>query len=350
MSESRADAFVPPHSKPSGRLDVKTVAFSRCFHAHKDADLTPAPYSALRFTTLDEGPRHGKLSRALSGQGCPPGLANELCSLAETIEISAWRDIAAAVPPDLRRITRFEAIDIGDTLVLRASRLGNLLFNRAIGLGLAGTIDDAQILKVLSAFRGAGIDNFWVHVSPAAQSAGLAARLHTHGLDAHRRSWTKFARGPEAPPAAHCELSLRAASRMDMEPTAEILAPAFDMPAAGGRILAAVIGRPNWHVYVVRDGKRLVAVGGLYLERPLAYLVFAATDPTYRRRGAQAALMQKRIETACARGCTLITTETGTPLHADEPNPSFQNMLRFGFHPTATRENYGLPGTQWNRR
>ena len=289
-------------------------------------------------------------SRARSpGPAAAQNSENDICSLAEAIEISAWRDIAAAVPSDLRRITRFEALEVGDTLVLRASRLGNRLFNRAIGLGLAGAIDDAQILKVLSAFRGAGIDDFWVHASPAAQSAGLAARLDTHGLAAYRRSWTKFARGPEAPPAAHCELALRAANRMDMEPAAEILAPALDMPAAGGRILAAVIGRTNWHVYVVRDGKQLVAVGALYVDAPLACLVFAATDPAYRRRGAQGALMQRRIETACARGCTLITTETGTPLDADEPNPSYQNMLRFGFRPIATRENYGPPGTQWNR-
>jgi GNAT superfamily N-acetyltransferase len=102
-------------------------------------------------------------------------------------------------------------------------------------------------------------------------------------------------------------------------------------------------------VYVVRYGKQAVAVGSMFVDGPLAYLAFAATSPAFRRRGAQGALMHKRIDIALALGCTLIATETGTPLHAAEPNPSYQNMLRFGFAPAGIRENYGPPGTQWNR-
>ncbi|HUF19869.1 MAG TPA: hypothetical protein VMP00_03855 [Burkholderiales bacterium] len=192
----------------------------------------------------------------------PPDETISACKLAETIEISAWRDIAAAITPDLRRNTRFEAIDIGGTLVLRAPRLGNLLFNRAIGLGLTGITDDAHVLEVLAAFRRASIEGFWVHVSPAAQRGNLGARLQAHGLSAYRRSWTKFTRGTQTSPATHCDLAIRKAVHADAGPAAAILAPAFDMPAAGGRLLAAVIGRPRWHVYVVRHGKQAVAVGG----------------------------------------------------------------------------------------
>jgi GNAT superfamily N-acetyltransferase len=275
--------------------------------------------------------------------------ATSACKLAEAIEISAWRDIAAAVTPDLRRNTRFEAIDISGTLVLRAPRLGNLLFNRAIGLGLSGMTDDAHVLEVLAAFRRASIEGFWVHASPAVRHENLATRLQAHGLSAYRRSWTKFTRGTQVSPATHCGLAIRKAVHADAGPAAAILAPAFDMPTAGGRLLAAVIGRPRWHVYVVRHGIQMVAVGGMFVEGPLAYLAFAATSPAFRRRGAQGALMQKRIDTALALGCTLIATETGTPLHAAEPNPSYQNMLRFGFVPVGIRENYGPPGTQWNR-
>lgn len=271
------------------------------------------------------------------------------CKLAETIEILAWRDIAAAVTPDLRRNTRFEAIDISGTLVLRAPRLGNLLFNRAIGLGLTGIMDDAQVLEVLAAFRRTSIDGFWLQVSPAAQCADLGARLQAHGLSAYRRSWTKFTRGTQASSGTNCKLAIRKAVHADAGPAAAILAPAFDMPAAGGRLLAAVIGRPRWHVYVVRHREQAVAVGGMFVDGPLAYLAFAATSPAFRRRGAQGALMQKRIDKALALGCSLIATETGTPLHAAEPNPSYQNMLRFGFVPAGIRENYGPPGAQWNR-
>jgi AICAR transformylase/IMP cyclohydrolase PurH len=49
------------------------------------------------------------------------GAMREECRLAETVEISVWRDLAAAAPPDLRRDTRVEAIDVGGVLALRAA-------------------------------------------------------------------------------------------------------------------------------------------------------------------------------------------------------------------------------------
>lgn len=277
------------------------------------------------------------------------GAMRDECRLAEIVEIAAWRDLAAAAPPALRHDTRFEAVDAGGVLVLRAARLGSVLFNRAIGLGLTSPADDRQIEALLGAYRDAGIDNFWIHVSPAAHTDDLTSRMRAHGLTAFRRSWTKFTRGPGFVPAAHCELRCRSATRADAEAVAGILATAFDMPVAAGRLLAAVIGRPRWQVNVMHDAGKPVSAGALYIDGPLAYLAFAATLPAYRRRGAQGVLMRRRIASAISRGCTLITTETGTPLHAAEGNPSYQNMLRFGFRPAGVRENYGPPGSQWHR-
>jgi len=61
------------------------------------------------------------------------------------------------------------------------------------------------------------------------------------------------------------------------------------------------------------------------------------------RGGAQA-----RIEAAVAAGCDYIATETGFPLTADEPSPSYHNMLWAGFRPLSIRDNYAPKGTRWD--
>ena len=64
-----------------------------------------------------------------------------------------------------------------------------------------------------------------------------------------------------------------------------------------------------------------------------------ATRPSHRRRGAQGALLARRIRDAADLGCRWLVTETGEDL-PERPNPSFRNMLRTGFELAYQRANY----------
>ena len=68
-------------------------------------------------------------------------------------------------------------------------------------------------------------------------------------------------------------------------------------------------------------------------------LLGAATLPPERGRGAQGALMARRMRDAAEMGCKWVITETGeeTP---DLPNPSYRNMVRLGFKLAYFRQNY----------
>jgi hypothetical protein len=77
----------------------------------------------------------------------------------------------------------------------------------------------------------------------------------------------------------------------------------------------------------------------LFIDGRVAWLGMGATLASRRQRGAQGVLMTRRIADAIAAGCELIVTETGAPL-ADEPNPSYGNMLRCGFRPLYDRPNW----------
>ena len=111
--------------------------------------------------------------------------------------------------------------------------------------------------------------------------------------------------------------------------------------------MAQLIGRRNWHIYLAVANGVPVAAAGFFVEADVGYLAFCATRPEFRRHGAHRLLIQPRIDAAVDVGCRWLATETGFPLTADEPNPSYENMLWAGFRPVAIRDNYSPPGTAW---
>ena len=82
-----------------------------------------------------------------------------------------------------------------------------------------------------------------------------------------------------------------------------------------------------------------MAGGALFVKGDVGWLGIASTLPAYRPRGAQGALMARRIRDGADLGCRWLVTETGedTPHH---PNPSYHNMLRTGFSLAYRRPNY----------
>jgi len=75
------------------------------------------------------------------------------------------------------------------------------------------------------------------------------------------------------------------------------------------------------------------------IEEGIAWLGFGATTEGYRRRGGQSAMFARRLQDARDAGCRLAITETGEE-SADDPNPSYHNMLRAGFQLAYARRNW----------
>ena len=86
------------------------------------------------------------------------------------------------------------------------------------------------------------------------------------------------------------------------------------------------VGREGFHHYMAFDSGQPVAVAALVRFEDIGYLTFAGTVESFRRRGAQSALIAHRLAQARALGCTQIVSQTLTML-AD----SFANLQRAGF-------------------
>ena len=87
------------------------------------------------------------------------------------------------------------------------------------------------------------------------------------------------------------------------------------------------------------DGTTPVATAAMFIEGPHCWIDFAATLSTARGRGAQSALVARRIADCARSGCTLMIVETAEPAET-HPAPSFRNMCRFGFEVAYVRPNY----------
>jgi len=269
--------------------------------------------------------------------------AAELQWTVDEIEATAWRDVYAAAPPSVIAVTGMTAERVGAVTLLAAPRLPSSLFNRAIGFGNGAPATDALLDEVLVRFTAAGVIAPWIHVSPAARPVAIAHWLTVRGFaPARRRAWAKVARGREPPPVIETTLAIRELERAEAPALARTLCEAFGLPPPLCPMIEVMVGRSGWRAYGAFDGDALVAGGLLRCDGRHAWLGFGGTLPGHRGRGAQGALMVRRIADAIAQGASTIATETGEPLDG-EKNPSLDNMRRCGFQHAGSRTNWCLP-------
>ena len=103
--------------------------------------------------------------------------------------------------------------------------------------------------------------------------------------------------------------------------------------------VARLVGRTHWRLVGAFEGDALVACAALYLAGEAAWLGLAATRPTHRRRGAQTALIARRIAIAHAAGVRTLAAET-TEDTREKLNPSTHNLRRLGFRDHYLRPNW----------
>ena len=66
------------------------------------------------------------------------------------------------------------------------------------------------------------------------------------------------------------------------------------------------LDKEGWSLYVTRVDGRPAAAATLYVHNRVGYLADATTDPSFRKRGLQSALIRRRIRDASAAGADLV--------------------------------------------
>ena len=215
-------------------------------------------------------------------------------------------------------------------------------WNRTIGLGVTEPFTPAVLDEVCDFVRAHGGSLTLFQVSPHADPPGWEDLLFGAGVTPGS-TWVKFVGDTGDRPDVPTDLRVDVLGPEDGEAYAHVMCAGFGMPLDSP--LPAWFARvPEWReagftTYGAWDGAELVAAATLLTFDGIGSLCGAATLPTHRGRGAQGALMVRRIRDAAAAGCTTVVTETGaeTP---EEPNPSLHNMRRMGLTELYERRNW----------
>lgn len=256
--------------------------------------------------------------------------------LADRIEAEAFEAMYRAAPPAVvDAIGLSSRRSAGGSLFL-ASHLPVGTFNRVVGLGGAQDPSDEDLEQVIDEARRARATTLWVQ---AVEGTALAALLERRGTAlAPRRSWAKMLHAGD-PPRIESAFRIDSLGRHQAPELARVLVAAHGLPPSVAPWIEALSGHPGFRAYAAYEGDRIVAGGMLHLGEHGAWLGLGGTLPSARGRGAQAALMARRIADARAAGNDAIATETGEPI-GDERNPSYDNMRRCGFRQVASRLNF----------
>lgn len=261
----------------------------------------------------------------------------QLAAAVENTEAAAYADMFRAAPAALGL-----ELEVAATYtVLQAPKFDVLILNRVLGLGIASPTSEAEIRALVERFRAAGSRNFGIQLSPEAQPSRAMDWLTASGLYI-RDAWTKVYRTATPPAAIATDLRIERTSSSQADLFGALACQGFGMPAILTPLMATTVGRRGWHHYIAWSADQPAAVGAMFVQGEIGWLGVAATLPTFRRRGAQGALMARRIREGAAEGCRWFVTETGEDTPA-RPNPSYRNMRRLGFVDAYHRPNYMNP-------
>lgn len=253
-------------------------------------------------------------------------------------EAEAYADLVAAASPAYASQFGIRVHRLGSAFVFTAAAFDIPLFNRVVGLGLKEPATEALVDEAIAHFESLGVNNFAFQMSPQARPAITTQWLSARQLRAPD-NWVKMIHTPTSPPEIQTNLQIRQIGPDQAEAFASIAANAFGMPPVIKPWLTPLVGRAAWRIYLAFDANKPVGCGVLFIKDKIGWLGIAGTLPAARGRGAQGAIMAKRIQDAIHLGCQWIVTETGEET-LPHRNPSYHNMIRTGFELVYPRPNY----------
>lgn len=258
----------------------------------------------------------------------------------ERDELRAWHDAAT---PELRRSLALQLNECGSALVSIAGALpaSAVVINRAIGLGVDAPATREDVHAIVQMYRDAGVQRYFIQRHPESRPPELVDWLLEAGLE-KARGWQKFERGMEPAPIVETDLSIRRLNTDQGDTFARVACDAFDLGNAAIPWVASLAGRDNWHFFMSYYGAEPAGTGALFVSGGYGWTDFGATASKFRRRGGQAALLAVRINHAIALGCRRLYTCTGEEVVGD-PQHSYRNIVKAGFHETLLKENYAPP-------
>ena len=249
--------------------------------------------------------------------------------------LAAWLD--GKCQPDSLVRKQFHGSPFGDCYVpIDPDRQGpfpSANLNRVYLCGTEPGMDFDSVGRYIDLFGAEGVKRFFVWLSPGPNMDVVRRWLKGSGLCRIRRTgYPTLCRSHASPLSFKTDLEIREVSVDEIEQARDYLGDTL-WPE-----YARSAGSDGFFHYMAYDDGRPVAIAALCIFEGLGYLMAAATAETHRKRGAQQALIAKRVERAEQIGCSIMVSETLYMLEH-----SYRNLQRAGFQEAYEKEVY-----EWN--
>ena len=261
---------------------------------------------------------------------------DQATAIVENSEIAVWTGLWEAIPENNAQALGMSLEKIGSATALVMQQMPDWFFNRVIGFGLNTHASEELLDNIIDIYTEKNLP-LGISLSPQAQPANISDWLQQRGFSI-ANNWAKMIRGAESPPAIDTDLQIMKAGKEHALLVGNLICAGFGMPDHLLPVFASLLNNPNNHVYLATDDDVPIGVGVLTVHNDIGHLNTATTMQAYRGRGVQGALMAHRINEGIRMGCQWFATETG--ILPDQPNPSYNNMVRYGFKEHYQRPNF----------
>jgi len=256
----------------------------------------------------------------------------------EHIEAEAWAQLHLALPRALRDQLGCEVKRYGAALSVRTPGADTPSGNRTIGLGLGSELTEHLLSEILAWYAEAAVKRWLLDWTPDARPRAAETWFAHRGgraMTPTLKLWrTLEGRAVDLSSSAVVEIGTA-----DAPVFQEIVAESLGVPRVIAPVVGSTVGHEHWHFYLALDGARPMAGAAMFVRGEGAWLGLSATIPSDRNRGAQTALLARRLRDAAKLGCAWASADT-QPDTAALPNPSYRNMLRAGMNVLYSRSKY----------
>ncbi len=265
--------------------------------------------------------------------------ALEIARIVEFAEANAFADMARIAPPPVVAALGLDVRQFGSAVGVRVKHSQDnpgwsLFFNGVYGLGIDEPVTEPLLDAIVAWYREADL-RFRVALSPEALPREVPEWLEARGL---ARDWemAKLYRTTAEPPTATTDVRIERIGAEHARPFYDICSQVFNVPESMRPLWESLIAQPQHRHYLAFDHDRPIATASLFVYDRVGWLANGATLERDRRRGAQSALIARRVQDAAACGCRWVVTE---PI---KDGQSYHNMLKAGFQVAYQRPNYVL--------
>jgi hypothetical protein len=258
----------------------------------------------------------------------------------EHIEAEAWAQLHLALPADFRAQVGCQVTRYGAAVSVRTSGADVASGNRTIGLGFDNDLTEDQLDEIVASYAAADIRRWLLEWSPEAQprtAEAWFARAGGRAMTPTVKLWRTFTN--DLPAVDHSGLAVDEIAPADGPDFQATVAESLGVPSIMAPVVRSTVGHDDWHFYLARDNGRPIAGAAMFVSGDGAWFGLSATIPSDRNRGAQTALLARRLRDAAVLGCRWMSADT-QPETAERPNPSYRNMRRAGLDILYARPKY----------